>query len=51
MWIRPLLQMRTRQGAFHHLVQEMRLTDRESHVRYFRMTKETFDMLLEKVVL
>ena len=49
MWIRPLLQMRTRQGAFHNLIKEMRLSDPEKHFSYFKMTKETFDVLLQKV--
>eukprot|EP00731_Ephydatia_muelleri_P032027 Em0023g534a len=31
MWIRPMLQMRSRQGAFNNLLQEMRLTDPEKH--------------------
>ena len=45
MWVRPLLQMRTRQGAFHNLIGEMRLSDPEKHFNYLRMTKETFDLL------
>ena len=48
MWVRPLLQMRTRQ-AFHNLIGEIRLSDPEKHFNYLRMTKETFDLLLEKV--
>ena len=43
------MQMRMRQGAYHNLVKEMRLTDPEKHFNFFRMTKGTFDMLLEKV--
>ena len=31
------------------LVQEMRLFDEESHRQYFRMSRETFDILLEKL--
>ena len=42
MWIRPLLQMRTRQGAFHNLIKEMRLSDPKKHFNFFRMTRETF---------
>ena len=48
MWVRPLLQMRTRQ-AFHNLIGEIRLSDPEKHFNYLRMSKETFDLLLEKV--
>ena len=51
MWIRPILQMRSRQGVSHNLLQEMRLTDPEKHFNYLRMTKETFDVLLRKVPL
>ena len=35
----------TRQGAFHNLIGEMRLSDPEKHFNYLRMTKETFDLL------
>ena len=31
------------------MLQEMRLTDPESHFMYLRMTKETFDLLLRVV--
>ena len=37
-------------GEFHHLLQKMRLTDMESHFGYLRMSKETFDLLLAKVI-
>ena len=49
MWVHPMLQMRRRQGAFHQLIQELRLSDHERHFGYLRMTKETFDLLLQKV--
>ena len=39
----------TSQGAFHNLIKEMRLSDPEKHFNFFRMTRETFDVLLEKV--
>ena len=48
-WVRPLLQMRTRQGTYNNLIQEMRLSDPESHFSFLRMSKETFDVLLQKV--
>ena len=47
MWVRPLLQRRRRQGAYHQLIQEMRRNDPERHFGYIRMTKETFDILLQ----
>ena len=48
-WVRPNLQMRRQQGEHNNLLQEMRLCDHESHFSYLRMSKETFDLLLEKV--
>ena len=45
MWIRPLLQMRTRQGTYNNLIQEMRLDDRKSHFSFLRMLRELFDVL------
>ena len=49
MWVRPLLQKRSQQGSHNNLIQEMRLSDRESHFSFMRMSKETFDVLLNKV--
>ena len=48
-WIRGIFTQRRQQGEFHNLVQEMRLSDSQSHFRYFRMSKETFDDLLSLV--
>ena len=48
-WVRSLFQKRTKQGAYHNLLQEMRLSDPESHFSYLRMSKETFDTLLSMV--
>ena len=48
-WVRPLFRRRRQQGEYHNLLQEMRLADPESHFRYMRMSKETFDSLLIKV--
>ncbi|XP_064462053.1 uncharacterized protein LOC135372356 isoform X2 [Ornithodoros turicata] len=48
-WVRRLLCSRETFGEFHHLVQEMRLFDGETHFMYFRMTKERFDYLLSLV--
>ena len=47
--VRPTLRRRRQQGEIHNLLQEMRLTDRESHFQYLRMRKERFDSLLLKV--
>ena len=49
MWVRSLLQKRPQQGSHNNLIQEMRLSDRESHFSFMRMSKETFDVLLNKV--
>ncbi len=49
MWVRPIFAKRRQQGEYHNLLQELRLTDSDSHFAYMRMTKETFDLLLEKV--
>ena len=48
-WVRPILQKRRSQGEFYNLLQEMRLNDPDSHFRYLRMSKSTFDHLLAKV--
>lgn len=40
---------RRQRGSYSTLVQEMRLGDAQSHLRYFRMSKEKFDDLLHKV--
>ena len=48
-WVRPIFSLRRKQGEYHNLLQEMRLTDREAHFRYMRMTKERFDSLLAEV--
>lgn len=44
-WVHPLNQRRRKQGAFHHLVAELRL-DRERHHMFFRMSAEQMDELL-----
>ena len=48
-WVRPILQMQRQQGEHNNLLQGMRLCDHESHFSYLRMSKKTFDLLLEKV--
>ena len=49
MWVRPIFTLRAQQGEFGNLLQEMRLSDPESHFRYLRMSKERFDNLLRDV--
>ncbi|XP_062515123.1 uncharacterized protein LOC134190671 isoform X2 [Corticium candelabrum] len=49
MWVRPIFQQRRHQGDFHQLLQELRRNDPESHFRFLRMSKETFDCLVEKL--
>ena len=49
MWVRPIFTKRRLQGEYHNLLQEMRLSDPESHFRYLRMYRERFDCLLEMV--
>ena len=48
-WVRPIFQRRREQGDYHNLIQEMRLSDPQSHFQYVRMSKERFDSLLAKV--
>ena len=48
-WVREIHQRRTEQGEYHQLLQEMRLHDSDSHFRYLKMSKATFDQLLAKV--
>ena len=48
-WVRPIFHRRVRQGEYHNLLQEVRLCDAESHFRYLRMSRRTFDQLLAKV--
>ena len=48
-WVRKLFQERLTKGAFHVLVQDMRLFDREFFFRYLRMSPERLDNLLNQV--
>ena len=50
MWVRPIFSKRKEQGEYHNLLQEMRLSDADSHFRYLRMSKERFDNLLAEVI-
>ena len=49
MWVRPIFKLRRQQGEYHNLLQEMRLSDPDSHFRYLRMSKQRFDNLLAMV--
>ena len=49
MWVRPIFTKRRQQGEYHNLLQEMRLSDPESHFKYLRMSRFRFDSLLKKV--
>ena len=48
-WVRSIYRRRCQQGDFHSLLQEMRLSDPESHFRYMRMSRERFDSPLQMV--
>ena len=49
MWVRYIFTRRQQQGEYHNLLQEMHVSDPESHFRYLRMSKERFDCLLAEV--
>ena len=44
-----IFERHPKQGEYHQLLQEMRLSDPESHFKYLRMSKERFDSLLGEV--
>ena len=48
MWVRPIFSKR-KQGEYHNLLQEMRLSDSDSHFRYLRISRVRFDNLLAEV--
>lgn len=48
-WVRPIFTRQRQLGEYHNLLQEMRLSDPESHFSYLRMSQERFDSLLEEV--
>ena len=50
-WVRSIFRCRRQQGDFHNFLQVLRLAHRESHFRYLRMSRETFDNLLRLVCL
>ncbi|KAK5643399.1 hypothetical protein RI129_007244 [Pyrocoelia pectoralis] len=44
-WVRPIYMSRIRQGHFHNLVQEMRLSDSDSFFQFTRMNYELYEEL------
>ena len=48
-WVAEVNQHRRARGEFFNLVQELRTNDPERHRTYFRMIRETFDLLLSKI--
>ncbi|XP_046874020.1 uncharacterized protein LOC124466278 [Hypomesus transpacificus] len=47
-WVHPIRRLRTNNGAYHRLVQELRL-DNDMFQRYFRLNRAEFDDLLTRV--
>ena len=45
MWVRPIFSLCRKQGKYHNLLQEMRMSDQKAHFRYIGMSKERFDSL------
>lgn len=48
-WMRDIFKNRKQQGAYHNLLNEMRLTDTEKYFNYLRMGSESFTKLLNIV--
>ncbi|XP_043247587.1 protein ALP1-like [Amphibalanus amphitrite] len=48
-WVTDVLQRRKARGEFYHLVQELRLLDPDRHQTYFRMSRDSFDLILSKI--
>ena len=46
MWVRPIFTQRRQQGAYHRLLQEMRLSDPESNLHMY--THKYICMILQK---
>ena len=49
MWSRAWLQRRRTRSCYNTLLQELRAEDIDEYKNHMRMSKETFNMLLEKV--
>ena len=48
-WVRAIFAKRQQQGEYGSLLQEMHLSNPQSHFQYVRMSKEKFDLLLSLV--
>lgn len=48
-WVRDWIKNRPKQGAYHQLLRELRLTDQNSYRHFLRMDANTFEDLLSKV--
>ncbi|MGH0118224.1 UNVERIFIED_CONTAM: hypothetical protein FKN15_050819 [Acipenser sinensis] len=48
-WTKPWLRRRQKHGAYHALIQEMRLEDAEKYQNFLRMDTQSFDLLLNLV--
>lgn len=48
MWVYAIFTLRRQQGAYHNLFQEMYLADRDSHVRYLRMSVKDLIVYLQR---
>ena len=48
-WVADVNRRRRARGEFFNLVQELRTNDPERHRTYFRMSRDTFDLLLSKI--
>ena len=48
-WVRDWIRNRQLHGAYHHLVQELRLGDGTTYRNFLRMDTSTFDDLLHLV--
>lgn len=49
LWVRQWIQRRILENTAHKLIQDLRNEQTDEFIRYFRMTPEQFDILLEKV--
>jgi hypothetical protein len=47
-WVHPINKNRDARGLYTTLVQELRLYN-DRHIKYFRMSKESFDFLLSQI--
>ena len=48
-WVREWIKNRPQLGAYHELVQELKLSDIQGYRNFLRMDPATFELLLSKV--